>query len=104
VVDKPKEEHPTAVPMGAMRQGETQPYLDWVEPSVWTPRMLQALQQGPKGGRWYSLMDKVIKPDNLRAAFARVKRNDGSPGVDHVTIEHFESRLTDNQNARRAAP
>jgi len=58
--------------------------------------MLQALNEGPKGGRWYSLMDKVSKMDNLRAAFAQVKRNQGAPGVDHVTCEMFEERLQEN--------
>jgi len=30
-----------------------------VEPSVWTERMLTALETGIKGSKWYSLMDKV---------------------------------------------
>jgi hypothetical protein len=29
----------------------------WVEPTVWTERMLTALEQGVKGGRWFSLID-----------------------------------------------
>ena len=31
----------------------------WVEPTAWTTRMLTALETGVKGGRWFSLMDKV---------------------------------------------
>ena len=31
---------------------------DWVERSVWTDRMLEALEQGVKGGVWFSLIDK----------------------------------------------
>jgi len=38
-------------------------------------------------------MDKVWKPDNLRAAFAQVKANRGGPGVDRVTVALFESHL-----------
>jgi RNA-directed DNA polymerase len=41
-------------------------------------------------------MDKVCKPENLRSAFAKVKSNGGAPGVDHVTIREFESRLEEN--------
>lgn len=94
--DKHKEETPTTVPVQASRLGENHIRWEWLEPSVWTPRMLQALQQGPKGGRWYSLMDKVSKADNLRAAWKQVKHNGGAPGVDHITIESFESRLQEN--------
>jgi RNA-directed DNA polymerase len=58
--------------------------------------MLAALVEGVKGGKWYSLMDKVRAEATLRAAFARVKANQGSSGVDHVTVEMFESELDDN--------
>ena len=34
----------------------------------------------------------------LRAAFMRVKRNQGAAGVDHVTIEMFKARLEENLN------
>src|SRR5450756_1070714 len=29
----------------------------WVEPAIWTERMIAALETGVKGGRWFSLMD-----------------------------------------------
>jgi RNA-directed DNA polymerase len=58
--------------------------------------MLTALGNGVKGGKWYSLMDKVYSMNNLRSAFAMVKANKGSPGVDHQTIETFEARLEEN--------
>ena len=32
-----------------------------VEPKVWTERMLTALEQGVKGGKWFSLIDKVTR-------------------------------------------
>jgi len=63
---------------------------------MWTDRMLTALETGVKGGRWYSLMDKVSALPTLRSAFARVKANRGSAGVDHVTIVKFEARLEAN--------
>lgn len=58
--------------------------------------MLTALVEGVKGGKWYSLMDKIRAERTLQRAFARVKANDGSSGVDHVTVEMFESELDDN--------
>jgi RNA-directed DNA polymerase len=58
--------------------------------------MLTALQRGVKGGRWFSLIDKVWRLENLRSAFEKVKKCRGGPGVDHVTIEMFERRLEEN--------
>jgi RNA-directed DNA polymerase len=58
--------------------------------------MLTALEQGVKGGKWYSLMDKVCSQANLLAAFNSVAKNKGSAGVDHKTIEMFEARLAEN--------
>lgn len=69
---------------------------EWVERSVWTDRMLEALEKGVKGGRWFSLIDKVIRPGTLRAAWALVKENKGSAGSDHQSIEDFESDLASN--------
>jgi group II intron reverse transcriptase/maturase len=40
-----------------------------------------------------SLFEKLCDQANLFAGFAAVKRNGGSPGLDGVTIEEFESRL-----------
>jgi len=55
--------------------------------------MLTALEQGVKGGQWFSLIDKVWRPENLAAAWRRVKKNKGAPGVDHQTIARFEAKL-----------
>jgi RNA-directed DNA polymerase len=68
----------------------------WVEPAVWTARMLTALEEGVKGGKWFSLIDKVYALPNLRAAFVKVKANDGAAGVDHRTIEMYEENLEEN--------
>ena len=38
--------------------------LAGAEASVWTERMLSALVNGVKGGKWFSLMDKVFAPEN----------------------------------------
>ncbi|MGQ0670404.1 MAG: group II intron reverse transcriptase/maturase [Actinomycetota bacterium] len=58
--------------------------------------MLATLVEGVKGGKWYSLMDKVHADRTLRAAAARVAANKGSSGVDHVTVEMFESERDGN--------
>jgi len=89
------EVRPTTVPK-AKQVGEVQARWDWTEPTVWTERMLTALEVGVKGDIWFSLIDKVYKPGNLRAAFAKVKANQGAAGVDHQTIEMFEADLETN--------
>jgi RNA-directed DNA polymerase len=84
------------MPDVARHAGEILARWAWVEPAAWTFRMLTALERGVKGGTWFSLIDKVYAPDNLRAAFARVKANRGSAGVDHVTVERFEAHLDED--------
>ena len=87
---------PVTVPNGARRAGEIRDRWSWVEPNVWTDRMLAALEKGVKGGKWHSLIDKVYSIKNLRAAFDRVKANRGNAGVDRQTIAMFEARLEAN--------
>lgn len=89
------EKQPTSVPQ-AKQVGEVRARWAWTEPTVWTERMLTALEDGVKGGIWFSLIDKVYKTGNLRAAFAKVKANQGAPGVDHQTIARFEADLETN--------
>jgi len=62
------------------------------EPSVWTERMLTALEEGVKGGVWFSLMDKVYSGRNLKAAWEKVKANKGAAGVDRQSIEAFQAK------------
>ena len=64
----------------------------WVEASVWTECMLAALDNGVKGGRWYSLIDKVYARSTLDLAWKKVASNKGAAGVDHVSIDRFKSR------------
>jgi RNA-directed DNA polymerase len=80
----------------ATQGGEVRARWAWTEPVVWTERMLTALEQGVKGGKWFSLIDKVYRLANLRKAFMRVKANRGAAGVDHQTVEMFEQRLEAN--------
>lgn len=60
-----------------------------MEPEVWTDRMLAALDNGVKGGRWYSLMDKVHARRTLEAAWQRVRSNAGAAGVDEQSVARF---------------
>ena len=97
-MDRPTEPQPAPVP--ATRRstpaGDIRARWAWAEPTVWTERMLAALERGVRGGKWFSLIDKVYARPTLAAAFARVKANAGAPGVDHVTVARFESDLDAN--------
>ena len=61
----------------------------WTEASVWTERMLATLERGIKGGKWFSLIDKVWKRENLQSATEQVLRNRGGAGVDGQTCEQY---------------
>jgi len=91
------------VPSAATPADATQARWAWVAPEVWTARMLTALDQGVRGGRWHTLIDKVYALTTLHAAFTRVKANRGAAGVDHVTVAMFEARLDANLAALSAA-
>jgi RNA-directed DNA polymerase len=54
--------------------------------------MLTTLEQGVRGGRWHTLIDKVYSRKNLFFACRKVVGNQGAPGVDHVTVEQFDSQ------------
>jgi RNA-directed DNA polymerase len=102
VTEQAAENRPAIVSETTQQAGEAQPSTgvrarwDWVEPTVWTERMLTALETGLKGGKWFRLIDKVYALPNLRQALARVKANHGAAGVDHVTVEEFERDLEAN--------
>lgn len=55
--------------------------------------MLATLERGIKGGKWYSLMDKVWAETTLMLAAWAVIRNGGAPGIDHRTTEQLEEEL-----------
>ncbi|MCA1695832.1 MAG: group II intron reverse transcriptase/maturase [Actinobacteria bacterium] len=58
--------------------------------------MKTALVTGVKGGKWYSMMDKVMARGTLEVAWKRVKQNRGAPGIDHQTIEAFGAQHEQN--------
>jgi RNA-directed DNA polymerase len=72
------------------KQGrEVAPQWEWTEASVWTERMLAALERGVKGSKWFSLMDKVWKTENLQSAMKQVMRNQGGAGIDGQSCEEY---------------
>ena len=73
-------------------EATARPRGDWVEASVWTERMLAALENGVTGGKWYSLIDTVSAPGTLQAAWGRVAANGGAAGVDRMSIERFQAK------------
>ena len=75
--------------------GEVRARWAWTERSVWTDRMLTALENGVGGGKWFSLIDKVAAPENLFAAYVTVAEHKGAAGVDHLTVEDFGKGLTE---------
>lgn len=62
----------------------------WAEASIWTDAMLIALEKGVKGGKWFSLIDKVYRSNILETAWQKVRVNKGAAGVDKITINKFE--------------
>lgn len=98
------QEKPTSVPRetGAQQAGEIHPRQarrlrwGWAEASIWTDRMLAALETQVTGGVWFRLIDKVYNPGNLWSAWAKSARNKGSPGVDGITIERYETDVEAN--------
>jgi RNA-directed DNA polymerase len=88
-MDTPRQDQPLEVPTAAKQEGEIRARWAWVEAGVWTERMLEALENGVKGGVWYALMDKVWADRTLARAWERVQSNGGSPGVDGLTIGRF---------------
>ena len=90
------EEGPAGVSEGAKQAGDIRARWAWAEPAVWTDRMLAALENGVKGGKWFSLIDKVHTRRNLAAAFGKVKRNQGAAGVDQQTVAMYEEDLDKN--------
>ena len=54
--------------------------------------MLSALDNGVKGGKWYSLIDKVMAPTTLKVSWHKVQANKGAAGVDGLSIGRFAAK------------
>lgn len=87
------------VPETAEPVSEVRARWTWTEPSVWTDRMLGALEKGINGveeSKWFCLNDKVCKPANLKSAYERTACKKGAAGVDHVTVKGYAKHLEGN--------
>jgi RNA-directed DNA polymerase len=91
VQDRPKQQSAGSAAQ-ATQGAEAAHRYSWAEASVWTERMLSALANGVKGGKWFSLMDKVYAPKTLAAAWSKVHANKGAAGVDGQSIERFAAK------------
>ncbi len=88
--ERPREAKPTPVARGAHSPvGEVLLYRYRAERGVWSEKMLMALERGVKGGRWFSLADKVSHERTLSLAWEKVSSNAGACGVDNITIGRF---------------
>ena len=106
--DRGAEQTPSAVPERAPQDGENRARWAWVEPVVWTERMLATLETGIEGGKWFRLIDKVWSPKNLGRSLEKVVAKGGSAGIDKQsarqievhkdqTIAELEQQLRSNQ-------
>ena len=87
---------PAAVATTPKQAGETPQRklnLSLGSSAVWTERMLDTLERGIKGGKWYSLIDKVWNPSHLRMAAWSVIGKDGAAGVDGQSCAQVEAHL-----------
>jgi RNA-directed DNA polymerase len=91
VKDSPTEQTPSAVPATAPQGGEIRARWAWVEPTVWTERMLTTLETGIEGGKWFRLIDKVWSPKNLGSSLEKVVAKGGSAGVDNQSASQIEA-------------
>ena len=83
-----------AVIAGSKQVASTRPEdWSWVDRSIWTERMLAALGNGVRGGKWFSLIDKVYRPATLRSAWQQVLVNRGAAGIDRLSVERFAGHL-----------
>ena len=88
--------NPARVSLRTKQAGEVRARWAWTEPTVWTDRMLTALENGVKGGVWFSLIDKVYCPGNLLASATKVVAKGGAAGVDHVKVKDFQRAMGPN--------
>jgi len=54
--------------------------------------MTSALEKGVKGGKWFSLIDKAIRPSSLDIAWRKVAANKGAAGADGQSVERFTAQ------------
>lgn len=63
------------------------------DPVLWTEPMLAALKLGVKGGKWFSLKDKLHRYSTLLRAWQLVSSRGGSGGVDQISLHQYGKQL-----------
>ena len=58
-------------------------------------RMARAKPEHPVAGR-RPTMEAILEPDNVKKVLARVRRNQGAPGIDGMTVEELGAYLRDH--------
>jgi RNA-directed DNA polymerase len=86
---------PATVPFAATPVGQPPTVQEWANCRVWTKRILKTLEEGVRGGRWHTLIDKVYLLENLQWACGSVVLNQGAAGVDYQTVEDFEKHCSE---------
>src|SRR6202043_4001698 len=92
VKDRTKEQQPSAVSETAQQGGEIRARWAWVEPTVWTERMLATLETGIEGGKWFRLIDKVWRQENLAGSLQKVVAKGGSAGIEKKSASRVGKR------------
>jgi len=96
------------VPQSAKQAQEMHDRWPWAERSVWSERMLEALENGVKGSKWFSLIDKVWKTDNLsrKNAVEKPQMNTDAEGCLHLGVKIATHHLVINSrsNENRLPP
>ena len=93
--DRPGEEEqpsPVSRKSGDKQDGEALWQRHKAERGVWSRGMLEALERGVKGGKWFSLIDKIYAESTLAIGWGKVKSNAGACGADGITIDRFEKQ------------
>jgi RNA-directed DNA polymerase len=85
-------ECPSVVLETDKQEGETLWERHKAERGVWSQGMLEALERGVKGGKWFSLIDKVYAEQTLARSWEKVRSNAGACGVDGITVARFEKQ------------
>jgi RNA-directed DNA polymerase len=74
-------------------------------PNVWQSGEARSAAQGDErsgSGRPMELMERVVERENCLAAFKRVRKNKGSPGIDGMRVEDLPAYLRGNWERIRA--
>jgi len=81
-----QESREVSVPKSARQASEIRVRWAWVEPVCWTDRMLSALEEGVKGGVWFSLIDKVYRRANLRVKMRPITRRANGHSIAAIIV------------------